>query len=704
MGYTKEMILYSADLDYTKYIKELNIRLKDNDYHYLIPLMIPDNYMNNWGDDLYDSYFRYAVTHAFSSLRDLLNSKNVKDYPADLKKKNIEDFILDIKNIFELVESYEDNYIEVNGRIVPIEEYNYEELKEDFYALIETFAALADDVESDRKLIEIWSKALQSESKDLRDLVDNTDLVFKVADNRLFIQDSKDSANRFYSLIPEIIKAERKDKAGRYTNRQAYCYYDSKFRAFLYPIKTGKFDFDIKECLSLYNKLAFDTESYSAFELYLQSCTKQEWKNAIKAANTFVALVNKKLRKGKDYDSFRLDIMLVEAMREQLAHHYLVIRKDVDLVALAKKYKNIAELRSINSYLRELSFENAEPDENEIAEIADIDDLIHKLWGLLKLNNKDTVFTGKTDDNDSNNSSNNNNNSRPQIGKLAYYTALDTLGYLLPQTAKAGEEGILSMMHLAYMNDPNEGKILPKHVFSGTKREVTREVARYPYVFLKSFTRRIDDLPMWEMYGAKAEGVCLVVDPKQFTDKNAHTPMYYVCYLRRVEDKYDIIHEDNLNLSKDTVTEIKGILKDIKDAVEAHSRNTARDKAFLAAIDTAIQEVKFMFKDADYNHERELRIVYLAPTSADTRIKQTQEPETGKDAKPLEYEKGKMPFLYVSDIGPVVIDEIILGPKFIGANKELPFLERRCDQLSQKFKKEYDEKNIKITFSDINYR
>ena len=105
-------------------------------------------------------------------------------------------------------------------------------------------------------------------------------------------------------------------------------------------------------------------------------------------------------------------------------------------------------------------------------------------------------------------------------GTVAYYTSYETLGKMLPDTADNDDNvGKLSIMHVAYMNDPNEGKILGRWIV-GDKIGSGRDLASYPYVFIKCFTTRIDDLPMWEMYGDHAEGCCIVFDMKEIMQRN----------------------------------------------------------------------------------------------------------------------------------------------------------------------------------------
>lgn len=95
---------------------------------------------------------------------------------------------------------------------------------------------------------------------------------------------------------------------------------------------------------------------------------------------------------------------------------------------------------------------------------------------------------------------------------MAYYTVLESFFYMLPVNVKKKDEcGRLSIMNIAYMNAPNEGKILQRFLFEEKAEQQNageRKSIRYPYVFMKCFTSLIDDLPMWEMYGDHAKGCC----------------------------------------------------------------------------------------------------------------------------------------------------------------------------------------------------
>ncbi len=249
---------------------------------------------------------------------------------------------------------------------------------------------------------------------------------------------------------------------------------------------------------------------------------------------------------------------------------------------------------------------------------------------------------------------------------IAYYTSLETLGYMLPRKDKENPSlGKLSVMHVAYMNDPMEGKVLRRYLAAELKdADVTdngRKIASYPYVFMKCFTTLIDDLPMWEMYGNHATGCCLVLQRKYFTEQDGNEgiiPLYQVCYLRKDGNRILITREDN-PLIKD-LDRVKNCLDWIKAATE---KSGGYKKWYLAAV----EDITYLFKDADYNHEQELRIVY----------------QFHKHDEQFQHTEGDYPKLYIRPEFYPKIKEIILGPKFEGRAEKMPYLQEQLEKMCE---------------------
>jgi len=267
---------------------------------------------------------------------------------------------------------------------------------------------------------------------------------------------------------------------------------------------------------------------------------------------------------------------------------------------------------------------------------------------------------------------------------IGYYTSLDTFRYILPERADK-KAGRLSVMHVAYMNDPNEGKTF-WHFIRNKKDEkmnvANRRVTNYPFVFLKCFTPVIDDLPMWEMYGNRAEGCCVILKKEWFRDK-VHVPLYRVCYLRKKGNSYQFCKEDNPRIAH--ADELIEYLSKLHDLYRTLLGNDLSKKYFRVIT----EQIAFLFKDANYQHEQELRIMYWYNESS-SDFEYTAVEDAKKD----------YPKLYVSPETYVDIQEIILGPKVRESNSKVPYLQEEFEKLSKKTGYKVPE----ITLSEIEYR
>ena len=246
---------------------------------------------------------------------------------------------------------------------------------------------------------------------------------------------------------------------------------------------------------------------------------------------------------------------------------------------------------------------------------------------------------------------------------IAYYTSLNTLRYMLPERAKE-KAGRLSIMHVAYMNDPNEGKTLWNYcggkVLSGISNG-QRRALEYPFVFLKCFTPLIDDLPMWEMYGDHAAGCCIIFQKAFLKSTRLPVPLYRVCYLRKKSTSYDFLESDNPEVQNKEL--LKECLTKLQELYKAHSQ----DKNIRPYFRKITEPIIFLFKDANYQHEQELRIMY--------RYAQISE-----DFLHIE---GEYPKLYINPEIYLRIKEIILGPKVTEVPSKIPYLQEEMEKMSQ---------------------
>lgn len=416
---------------------------------------------------------------------------------------------------------------------------------------------------------------------------------------------------------------------------------------------------DIYDCLSFYTKF---------FELYNKDFLNQEvWlENAEKFAECFEDVVdyifNTEYKSYYLRDDFRICFILAlkiynEAfLWECLAIMNADVEKEKNLifnVIEGLKYNNIEIIKSINDNIKNLSRKAITNSPERVYVL---------LWGAAYVEMIRRILLESDLQND-----------------IGYYTALDTLRFMLPE--RAGKDmGYLSVMHVAYMNDPNEGKTFWH--FIRNKKEIKnnkdyRKILNYPYVFLKCFTTLIDDLPMWEMYGNHAEGCCVIFKKEWFKEK-VQVPLYRVCYLRKIGNVYKYCKDDNPNIIH--ASELEECLHKLNWIYTVLPNNIVIKKCFREITD----QVAFLFKDANYQHEQELRIMYWYN-------------EISNDFKHVSME---YPKLFVSPKIHIGIKEIILGPKVRDIQTKVPYLQEELEKMCQKMGYDVPE----ITLSEIEYQ
>ncbi len=254
-----------------------------------------------------------------------------------------------------------------------------------------------------------------------------------------------------------------------------------------------------------------------------------------------------------------------------------------------------------------------------------------------------------------------------EIGQdMAYYTSVDTMLYMMPEKATDDNVyGKLSVMHIAYMNDPNEGKTLGRFLLNehdAKKPRGTRRSIAYPFVFMKCFTSLVDDLPMWEMYGDRAKGCCIVMDWTETIKRmpsNVNVPLYRICY---ITDAMNVSKTDNPKITH--LASLKSTLQRLANCAKAVCSTPDAKKLF----DEITEDIVYLFKNSDYSHEQELRILYHKhPT--DTAIRHTA---------------GDPPLLYVQTEFNVCIKEIIMGPKSQNMPRRIPYIQQRLHTMCEK--------------------
>lgn len=253
-----------------------------------------------------------------------------------------------------------------------------------------------------------------------------------------------------------------------------------------------------------------------------------------------------------------------------------------------------------------------------------------------------------------------------------------------------------------YMNDPSEGKVLDLFLYSDlTFKQISLKPSPW---FLMCLTTAIDCLEMWAQYGEQAKGVCLVLKSDDFSKVNDSTVVppiigldndsrlslddkkyeqnqqtqdfiYRIGYLSNPEISKSLLEKKNNNsLNKNEIKEINNSLRKLKKIVG----NIDNSLELYEEVDKCLEEIRYLFKFADYSYESELRLLKYSPLDSDN-----------KDIKINNL--GEVAKLYIERDNPIQIDEVIFGPKFPNPENVTPLLQLL-------------DKNIKFSQSKIPFK
>ncbi|MFH6700709.1 DUF2971 domain-containing protein, partial [Streptococcus suis] len=282
--------------------------------------------------------------------------------------------------------------------------------------------------------------------------------------------------------------------------------------------------------------------------------------------------------------------------------------------------------------------------------------------------------------------------NQKDLTHLSHYTALETLpkillgekdddGRMIRKNGKVEMAGRYRFYNANYMNDPEEGKLL--HKWLEAEAESVGQVSPF---YLMSLTTESDHLPMWVQYGRDGKGICVTLHDDLFEVKDSvaeHELIARATDLKLQEDEEEVdsqgeqktssskeaerfapyricyMSEKNLygNLfEQDELEKIKNELAKLKDIFAASSQKKE--------IYQIMEEIRFLFKSADYVTENEVRLLKYADLKSDKILLD----ETGDG----------VPRLYVEQDGHVKIKKITFGPKVYNESKIVPYI-KFCD-------------------------
>lgn len=269
---------------------------------------------------------------------------------------------------------------------------------------------------------------------------------------------------------------------------------------------------------------------------------------------------------------------------------------------------------------------------------------------------------------------------------LAHYTKMQNIQFLI-KPKKVYERGKLRLNNASYMNDPTEGTIfldllkkdyvcqlIVDKLYNNDKVDKNvKQLVSGSHVFLVSFSQSIDEsLPMWVQYSNDGTGCCIVLGTSNFDleekdsfnytniwdlsgdkgdrfDNKSNIQMPIVEKRSDKDDNkyslYKIKYVEDNNIDEER---INNSIKEIADCLKNFKVEDI-DDSVKGILQDILDQVRFLFKDKTYEHEREVRVVKF---------------QSGEDVEYTDAKEGYVvPHTYINLEKELDINEVILGPK-----------------------------------------
>lgn len=448
-------------------------------------------------------------------------------------------------------------------------------------------------------------------------------------------------------------------------------------------------DFDIQAnaYLTEYSSLMDECEIDSADLIYDLEADKETDLAEVLYGRNLYFLLSKCSRLSEDcqtlkYELFKIDNIARTILSTLKRSTIASIRFDLHFDLISQKEKAFIQFP-----IDALPFEDIHVIEKEIAYYTTLKTLAHLFEEIdpktgQKITETNIKLSNKSDD-----KSDSNNNQTEQIRTI----------------------NCLTMMHARYMNDPEEGLVLFKHLKESlpeTPEKLRDTLYDQKFVFLKSFTGLIDKLNMWSMYGSDlnegkdSNGCCVVLAPESFdtvSDLNKKSDskvsshfddsfeLYNVAYIDEnkiyVNDIRSKILEKLFSQLKEKLYKISGVLK------------TASEEDIILVSECLVRLLEkpmFLFKEYSYHQECESRIIITRDFIDRKEIKKTE-------ATPQK--------LFINPLFQVFPEKIILGPNVDTPDNWIPHLQYELSKIHDKwcYESKREFKPI-VRLSEIHYR
>lgn len=182
---------------------------------------------------------------------------------------------------------------------------------------------------------------------------------------------------------------------------------------------------------------------------------------------------------------------------------------------------------------------------------------------------------------------------------------------------------------------------------------------------------------MWEMYGDKAKGCCIILDwNAMFMEFGRNIPLYNVCSLDDEGKAFTFNHSAGIILPNEDINSCIKELKKINNKIKSDSINKS---IFL----DMLSEIMFLFKSREFEYEEEIRLLYF------------------DDDLEIEYTTDSIPKLFLLTDFEIYIKKIILGPRNVDNSNLIPYLQDQLSLMNKQIGYEYETEILK---SKVNYK
>lgn len=269
---------------------------------------------------------------------------------------------------------------------------------------------------------------------------------------------------------------------------------------------------------------------------------------------------------------------------------------------------------------------------------------------------------------------------------LGYYTSLSSLYYLLNDDMEEVKYRI-ALFDARHMNDPNEGKVLDEYLgkANGEKYNKRRgQLKRWKYdntiIFLKSFTTKVDSLPMWVQYTDEGKGCFIRISQEMFKKGQKLVESREDMEINNLRNEesyclYNVAYFDGQKFctsnGKDVTTYINAMQKIYLQILKVIDNCTEEIKDDVEeVVNCILNRVQYLIKKDDYKNEEEVRVFFIRNGNE-------------KDIKESKCIEGGVPRIYLQLKVSTIIKEIILGPKIGNGYDKVPYIYWKLQKISE---------------------